>query len=572
MIFSARYDLTILAPYLLPELQERYGKVNILKKDNDYLSVSCEDFVFKDILKFSSPVSLSTYLKQNNIKETKTIFPYTAFSSIEEMEAQIEFPPHEAFYSDLKGSNVSAEEYQAAKSEYERRLYLPTNHPDKIHNFKGWLLFYNNLDTAPLASAIDASFGNFFEIFKMDPAFCISLPGYAQKCQFAYYDDQAPFSYSFATSKQDEIRELFRRSLYGGLVNCFSRMTDLTNQPNLARSAQFAANGDRFTRICFFDFNGLYLWAQRQAFPTTPGIAWEPKINQKTGHKFFSKRIMTSQTSLEAVQWLMYLQETSYNGVQIQHKFFRGEVEINEWPVDGYVEINGEPVFMEYLGCYWHPECPHGCGAYPTPSNQADRDRMVGKVQDWDKKSKFLKSRGKLITIRGCQWRKQLREGLKNYHIPSMPRIMDYAGSEKIILDGIKSGKLFGFVVADVMTPSELLDKILPLNFPPIIIRGEITEEMLSEYMSQRVKAKGIKLPQTTLLQRYHANQVLLMTPVAKFYMDLGMKLSNVTKFLQYQPEVVLKPFVKAITEGRIKAKKADNPSLELAYKIIGNR
>ena len=48
-------------------------------------------------------------------------------------------------------------------------------------------------------------------------------------------------------------------------------MTDLTGQTGLPRSTTIAPNGDKFTKIVFFDFNALYLWAQSQEFPTTPG-------------------------------------------------------------------------------------------------------------------------------------------------------------------------------------------------------------------------------------------------------------------------------------------------------------
>ena len=149
---------------------------------------------------------------------------------------------------------------------------------------------------------------------------------------------------------------------------------------------------------------------------------------------------------------------------------------------------------------------------------------------------------------------------------------MNYSGTEETILRGIRNTELFGFVICDVSTPPHVLEQILPINFPPIIIRGDITESHLSDYMAKRVKDRSYKLPQTTLIQVYNAKQVLLFTPLVRFYMELGLEISNVTRFIQYQPSVVLEEFVSLITDGRIQTKKDGNEGLESAYKVIGNR
>ena len=42
--------------------------------------------LFKDIYNFTSPCSLDKYLKQWGVTETKSVFPFNAFNSIEQME------------------------------------------------------------------------------------------------------------------------------------------------------------------------------------------------------------------------------------------------------------------------------------------------------------------------------------------------------------------------------------------------------------------------------------------------------------------------------------------------------
>ena len=259
-----------MAPYLFPALKNRFGSVQVLKKDNLYFSISTNRYVFKDALLFTSPCTLSKYLKQNAVKEKKSIFPYSYFHSVEELENCTEFPQYEAFFSELKNKNVSEEDYLEAKTEFERRKDLPVFHPNKMSSMLDWLRYYNELDTEPLAKAIDNSFGNFFKIFGIDPSFCVSLPKFAQECMFRSYDADEPLCYSF-WKRDSELRDLSRSNLTGGLVNVFHRCIDLSGRPGMPHASQFAPNGDPFTSLMFYDFNSLYLFAQLLPFPATPG-------------------------------------------------------------------------------------------------------------------------------------------------------------------------------------------------------------------------------------------------------------------------------------------------------------
>ena len=161
IFISARFDLTVLAPYLLPELKIRYGSIRVLKKDNAYFSVTCDLFNFKDAMFFSAPGSLSKYLKQNGVSELKSVFPYSAYNSIEEIKNQVEFPAHSKFFSELKKTNISITDYNNAKEKYDRCKSLPNEHDEKMHNLSDWLKYYNLMDVVPLATAIDNSFKNF---------------------------------------------------------------------------------------------------------------------------------------------------------------------------------------------------------------------------------------------------------------------------------------------------------------------------------------------------------------------------------------------------------------------------
>ena len=80
-----------------------------------------------DTLHFTSPCNYSGYLKQWGVTEEKSIFPYQYYSSVEELEASTCFPPKHAFYSELTEKDVSDEDYNTAKNEYDTKSCLPGN-------------------------------------------------------------------------------------------------------------------------------------------------------------------------------------------------------------------------------------------------------------------------------------------------------------------------------------------------------------------------------------------------------------------------------------------------------------
>ena len=136
-----------------------------------------------------------------------------------------------------------------------------------------------------------------------------------------------------------------------------------------------------------------------------------------------------------------------------------------------------------------------------------------------------------MITIRGCDW----EEMKKQLPIPPTepPRIF-YNDTEKSLLAAIQRGEVFGFVLADVITPDNIREGFGSFLFPPVVRRMDIDESNMSEYMKKVCVEEGKKLEFNTLVQTYNCKQELLMTPLVKMYMDRGMIVKNVTKFIQY--------------------------------------
>ena len=146
-----------------------------------------------------------------------------------------------------------------------------------------------------------------------------------------------------------------------------------------------------------------------------------------------------------------------------------------------------------------------------------------------------------------------------------------YEDNEESLLEAISSDEVFGFVVADVRTPDKVMEKYKDFLFPPVFRHGVIDEDMLSPYMKQRVAEEGRKLGEKTVLQCYNADQLLIMTPMVKFYLEEGIIVKNVTKFYQYQPGKSLLPFQERVYNLRVAATYEKDESKQLSAKLVGN-
>lgn len=113
-------------------------------------------------------------------------------------------------------------------------------------------------------------------------------------------------------------------------------------------TARFAANGDPFTIIVCFDFNSMYLWAQQQLMPLTPGLRW---VKNEEG--VYIKQYLCPGGSFKALQFIYYsqaqLDQAGYN-VTIDHQYHQGEKTVYGQKLDGYVRIGNREIAFEFNG------------------------------------------------------------------------------------------------------------------------------------------------------------------------------------------------------------------------------
>ena len=184
-------------------------------------------------------------------------------------------------------------------------------------------------------------------------------------------------------------------------------------------------------------------------------------------------------------------------------------------------------------------------------------------------KKRDLESQGKLIVKRECEWRREL-SAMETKPITQMARILEQ-DDEQSLLEAIRTGEIYGFAVCDVKCPDPVLAKYKDFLFPPVIKHEIITDDHVTGYMKRRVMEDERKLDFKTVVQVYNGEQLFLMTDIIKFYMEIGLEISNVTQFIQYIPSKILKPFVEEVVGMRIDATREGDDTKQTTAKIFGN-
>ena len=194
----------------------------VLKRGASYFTIGTSRLQFHDVLSFSSPCSLSKYLKMWGVSENKSIFPYQHFRTVEEVVATTNFPGHLAFYSSLKDTNVDPEIYAETRKYFEFCKKLPASDPRHMRNMGCFLRRCNLIDCRPLVEAITTSFAAFHRYFGLDPLQSLSLPSIAMKACLRLYDQDCAYIYSFP-GIFDDIRAAHRANVVGGAVAVYHR-------------------------------------------------------------------------------------------------------------------------------------------------------------------------------------------------------------------------------------------------------------------------------------------------------------------------------------------------------------
>ena len=296
-----------------------------------------------------------------------------------------------------------------------------------------------------------------------------------------------------------------------------------------------------------------------QNMPNGAGICYQK--NEK-GLFDFQPMVSDVNWSYESIRWLAYMEtQPPFNSsVSIKHALNGGEYEVKvngrSYRVDGYAVIDDQEYFLEYDGCRFHK---HSC-VNSIRSNIPQKDDSQRNID--------LSSRGTLLRIYECIWLKmkvQVKVNISKFFARK-----DINANE--IMNAVASGDFYGIIRCDIASPPSVIEHFGKLNHPPIFTHMHVDEDMVGNSMKNLLKEKNVKYPlekQLTLV--FHHKQYVLNTDLARFYLEKGMELTNLTLAVEYTKSKPLANFIETVTKKRKEATRIGDQNLQNTWKLVNN-
>ena len=552
---NVKYDNKVIIEYLLQALDRKNilaKDIRLLKKASRYFSVQFCGLCIKDLLNFSIPASLDRYLKTWTKTESKLIYPYEYFSSIEEIRSCIDFPTTDAFYSRLKGP-VDIDLYNHCKSIYQMHRNLNPKDKEYWSNFEDYLKFYNLSDVVPASKALIIQFKTYKANFNLSPMQYLGLPGFARCAMLKMFDRKCSSIFSFPSCST--ATSVFRTQIIGGLCNVLHRHLTTIAEPNAAYAATHNTNGKKWDQIKFYDVNAMYPSTFKKRFPCGRGFEWN--LNGSILHK----KLMTSEKiSISSIEWLDFMQHSDNrlkldNGdyARIISGWGSKEHKIGHYQIDGYAKVGNMHYFYEFNGCFFH-NCEH-C-------------KIKNIAKDEEARLNFLKSipNSELIVMTECKWNEMKKQITWKSSI-SM-HLCKHSIDQNIMIENFSRNELYGFAVVDIEA-TEKAKKFLDINWPPILFKAEITIDDLPKWMQANVTDKSF--PRTTIVQGMFKNEILLHTELIYFYVQHGFQVTKVHKFFEFEGQCCFQKVHDVVYQARVDATLEDDSMKATAVKLVSN-
>ena len=301
----------------------------------------------------------------------------------------------------------------------------------------------------------------------------------------------------------------------------------------------------------------------RGDLPNGPGFFYR----KNAGGTFDWECMLTKANwSFESISWLNHLQRQPPFTVgdqiyQIQHALNRGEkmitVDGRKYYVDGYAVVGDTTFLFEFDGCQYH-SCSCDTSTRSPFTKKDDRQR-----------DKDLASVGVLIKKKECEWLAEKPKTTTNL-VSQFFRRKNI--TEEEIISAVQNGSFFGLLCVDLHSPPEVVDYFMQLKFPPIYKHVKVQEDMMSPKIRDDMIKAGMKFPlEKQLTLGFHAQEYLLTSDLAQFYLKKGIKMTNLRLAVEYYRDKPLAKFVNLVTEKRKEATRIKDDHLQNTYKLVMN-
>jgi len=235
------------------------------------------------------------------------------------------------------------------------------------------------------------------------------------------------------------------------------------------------------------------------------------------------------------------------NGVKklIRCSITHGEKRVDgkhNYSLDGYAEVNGKKIGIDYHGCRFH-HCPFNCPTVRDPT---------AKPLSYDiEREAYIRSKLDVYIVQyGCEFKKLKYKPVGNMYKFQFRKHVDATE----IIDSVKDGSFFGLVCVDIKSPDSVTKKFEDLGLPLIFQNLDLTEDHLSPTMKNLAEVNKVKFPRRQLCVTFNGENMLLDSELLRYYIELGMEVTNVYDAMEYIRGKPFKTFVDDLTKLRIDA------------------
>ena len=547
---SSSYDLNLIKPTLIQQLLNKIQFV--IKRANTYLCIKTNSLQFLDIRHFLAPgFSYRKFLIAYKSDCQKFFFPYEFVTGLNKLNSGL--PDHESFYSSLNRSNITEEEYDFVKKTWLEKGWK---------TLKNMLIYYNLLDCEPFVQAVSNLLTPYLnqglDIFKTS----FSVSGVAKFQMLKQIEENAFFC--LFPKRHSDLYKTLREQLTGGLSIVFTRLA-VANETKIRPHE--ISNPETVQHVLGLDANSLYLHAISQNNPTGYFCRYRLADNFRPDP--------CSRFGLQSYQWLSYIQKLENRFLQT--RFNKGErrVSSHSYPVDGFCEKTN--TCYQYLGCFWHScqECntnKNSDGTLQITHPVKKKTHQEIRKETIEVRKNLEKEGFRVVEIRECEWLKKRKQPEVLKLIKDLRTVQPkHQLTFEKILDGVQKDTLFGFLIVDIHTPDHLKEYLK--DFPPIVKNSMVSRDDIGEYMRNVAEEhKLLEKPQKYLISSYFGKEILINTEMAKFYMELGLKITKIKEFIEFCPQKCFSKLANNIVDSRRSADVDKSKAIiALTNKLTGN-
>ncbi|MCG8047362.1 MAG: hypothetical protein N0E48_17320, partial [Candidatus Thiodiazotropha endolucinida] len=396
----------------------------------------------------------------------------------------------------------------------------------------------------------------------------ISVPGIARQLLFKTAKE-AKVNFALFDEYNKDLYQMVKRNIVGGPSIIFTRHHC---------AGQTRIRGQKPCRaILGFDANALYLQAIGQPMPVGPFV-------RRLANNDFSPELRDKYMS--AYYWMDWLAHT--HNISIQHRLnTRQEVKVGKYPVDGYVmpiQPGDQATVFQFHGCYWHGHVCDVTRGIHDEKWHATRGQKFRKTQHI---TTYLKKEHRVIVMWECQFRQYCRQHPQIYDFIDNLRPGFFQShrdkiTEKYILEGVVHGALFGMVEVDIEVPQQWPPyfqhpTLSPYQYfqemSPLFCTTDIPFDVIGEHMQAHIWEHQLSdKPRRLLVGGMKARQILLATPLLRWYLNHGMIVTKIYQVVEFQEQRCFRKFVQEVSDARRQGDiDPDTAIIADTMKVIGN-